>query len=708
MPSTKKNAVEINLSDPQYYFNRALSWLEFNNRVLQRAFDPRTPLLERLKAMTVFSSNLDEFFMIRVAGLKQQVEAEVHQYSADGLTPQTQLEAINQKLHPVVVEQHRYFEHELRPQLGSQGIHLLNFNHLNTEQRSYINQYFETQIFPVLTPLAVDPSHPFPYISSRSLNLAVLIKDIANGEEHFARVKVPNSLPRLIPLAENLWSHNQSPAWYGVPLEQVITHNLESLFPGMTILEYHPFRITRSADLELAKEADDLLIAIEQELRRQRFGSIVRLEIEASAPPEIRQMLMQELALQQNDIYEVEGLLCLSDLIALRDLPFPHLKEPDWSPVVPPRLRKLEQHVTGEDDIFSVIRQGDLLVHYPYESFTASVQRFITQAADDPDVLAIKMALYRTSGDSSILNALIAAAENGKQVAVLVELQARFDEQNNIVWARKLEKVGVHVVYGLANLKTHTKTAMVVRREGSRICRYVHIGTGDYNPKTARQFTDLGLFSCRKDLGADLTDLFNYLTGYSRQRVYRKLLVAPVNMRDRMLALIHRETKLQRQGHQGRIMIQTNALTDQEFIIALYEASQAGVQIDLIVRGMCCLRPGMSQVSENIRVISIIGRFLEHSRIYYFHNQGQPKVFIGSVDWRSRNLDRRVEAITPVEDPAIAQQLQGMLEILLADNCQAWELQSDGQYVQRHPTKGEPERRSQQVFMDLALQSLES
>jgi len=704
MSSPQKTFPEVNLSDPQYYFNRALSWLKFNNRVLQRAFDPRTPLLERLNAMAVFSANLDEFFMIRVAGLKQEVEANIHSRGADGLTPEAQLEAICQQLHPVVVEQHRYFEQELRPQLAAAGIHLLNFNELSLEQRTFLDHYFEAQIFPVLTPLAVDPSHPFPYISSRSLNLAVLIENTVTGEEHFARVKVPNLLPRFIPIPENGSQANPDLEWRGVPIEQVIAHNLESLFPGMTILAYHPFRITRSADLELAKEADDLLLAIEQELRRQRFGSTVRLEIQASAPIAIRQMLMRELALQQRDIYEVEGLLCLNDLMNLKELPFPHLKEPQWSPMVPPRLQELERQKVQAADIFTIIRQGDLLVHHPYESFTASVQRFITQAASDPDVLAIKMTLYRTSGDSAIVNALIAAAENGKQVAVLVELQARFDEHNNILWARKLEKVGVHVVYGLVNLKTHTKVALVVRREAAQICRYVHIGTGDYNSRTARYYTDLGLFSCRKDLGADLSDLFNYLTGYSRQRVYRKLLVAPVNLRDRLLALIHREIEHQHQGLPSRIVVKMNALTDPDIIVALYQASQAGVPVDLIVREMCCLRPGVPQVSDNIRVISIIGRFLEHSRIFYFHNRGEAEVWIGSIDWRSRNFDRRVEAMVPIEDPAIAQRLQEVLEIMLADNCQAWELQPDGQYIQRYPAPDEPERSSQNILMELALQ----
>ncbi len=730
--SFEKTTPKIDLSHPQYYFNRELSWLEFNNRVLHEALDPRTPLLERLNFMAIFSSNLDEYFMVRVAALKQQVEAGVSQRTIDGLTPQEQLDVISQKLRPVVVEQHCHFVKELRPQLAAVGIYILDYAQLSQAQRTYLHQYFEQQIFPVLTPLAVDPGHPFPYISNLSLNLAVVVQDAETGEEHFARVKVPNVLPRFVTLPQELQSGGDAkqgkggdtgawriprvstsprPCWSGVPLEQVIAHNLESLFPGMNILAYHPFRITRNADLVLEEEeADDLLLAIEQELLKRRFGSVVRMEIQAATPETIGQMLMRELALAQNDVYEVEGLLGLNDLMDLRDLPLPELKDPDWSPVVPPRIRMLEQQeAIGEEreDIFSVLRQGDLLVHHPYYSFTATVQRFITQAAHDPAVLAIKMTLYRTSGDSltvgsPIINGLIAAAENGKQVAVLVELKARFDEENNILWARKLENAGVHVVYGLVGLKTHTKTALVVRRESGQIRRYVHIGTGNYNPKTARLYTDLGLLSCRKELGADLTDLFNYLTGYAHQQTYCKLLVAPVNLRDRLLDLIHRETEHQNNGSPGRIIAKMNSLIDLDIIIALYEAAQAGVQIDLIVRGICCLRPGLKQISENIRVISIIGRFLEHSRIFYFHNQGQEELFIGSADWRSRNLDRRVEAVAPIEDPTIAKELKETLNVMLADHRQAWELQPDGHYIQRQPILGQPQVGSQSILMDLA------
>ncbi|HEY9607196.1 MAG TPA: polyphosphate kinase 1 [Allocoleopsis sp.] len=709
---TKSNTTvnAISLSDPQYYFNRELSWLEFNSRVLQEALDPRTPLLERLKFMSIFSSNLDEFFMVRVAGLKKQVEAGVRKLTPDGRSPSDQLEAIGDRLRPMVSQQHQHFEKVLRLQLAREGIHILDYMDLTQEQRNYLQNYFEEQIFPVLTPLAVDPSHPFPYISNLSLSLAVVVKDPDTGEELFARVKVPKVLPRFVPLPEQLrYRHKaQASIWTGVPLEQVIAHNLESLFPGMNIQEYHPFRVTRNADLAVEEdEADDLLLAIEQELRKRRVGgSVVRMEIQVTTPDSVRSMLMEEMGLKDIDVYEVEGLLCLGDLMSFMELPLPELKDPPWKPVVPSRLRS--SCPDEEDDVFCAIRQGDLLVHHPYQSFSATVLRFITQAAHDPNVLAIKMTLYRTSGDSPIANALINAAENGKQVAVLVELKARFDEKNNIIWARKLEQAGIHVVYGLVGLKTHTKVVLVVRREDNKIKRYVHIGTGNYNPKTARIYTDLGLLSCRDDLGADLTDLFNFLTGYSRQRSYRKLLVAPVNLRDRFQSLINREIENCCQGGTGRIVAKMNALVDPKIITSLYKASQAGVQIDLIIRGICCLRPGVPGVSENIRVISVVGRFLEHSRIYYFHNQGKEEVYIGSADWMPRNLDRRVEAVVPVEDPEIIQDLQEILGVMLADNRQAWELQPDGSYIQRHPADGTREQCAQKILMEMANESVKS
>ncbi|EKQ69467.1 polyphosphate kinase 1 [Leptolyngbyaceae cyanobacterium JSC-12] len=709
MPRRKAAPTEINLSDPQYYFNREASWLEFNNRVLHEAFDPRTPLLERLKFLAIFSSNLDEYFMVRVAALKQQVEANVTKLSADGRTAQEQLALISQRLRPMVTKQHQHFEAALRPQLAAHGVYLLDYIDLDQEQRTYLQHYFEEQIFPVLTPLAIDPSHPFPYISNLSLNLAVVIQDPDQQKDLFARVKVPNSLPRFLPLPEELRRQKRGirAIWTGVPLEQVIAHNLTSLFPGMDIQEYHPFRVTRDNDLTLEEdEAEDLLLAIEQELRKRRIGgSIVRLEVHASMPDSIRAMLLEEMDLTVEDLYDVPGLLCLRDVMSFLELPLPDLKDPPCVSSVPPALRRngdsTSEKIDIDGDLFSILRKQDVMVHHPYHSFSRTVQRFITEAAHDPDVLAIKMTMYRTSGDSPILNALIAAAENGKQVAVLMEIKARFDEENNIIWARKLESSGVHVVYGLVGLKTHTKVVLVVRREEGRIRRYVHIGTGNYNPKTARLYTDIGLLSSREELGADLTDLFNYLTGYARQQTYRKLLVAPVSLRDRMTALIKREAEHARQGHHARIVAKMNALIDPLIIMELYRASQAGVQVDLIVRGMCCLRPGVPGISDNIRVISIVGRFLEHSRIFYFHNAGDEEIFIGSADWMQRNLDRRVEAVVPIDDPAIAVDLQEILGIMLADNRQAWDLQPDGRYIQRHPTNDSPEQSSQKILMEM-------
>ncbi len=713
MTASKTSITEINLQDSKYYLNRELSWLEFNNRVLSEALDSRTPLLERLKFMAIFSSNLDEFFMVRVAGLKRQVEAKVTSLTPDGRTPLEQIEAIADRLRPMIYKQDRYFQSVLRKKLAAEGIHLLNYVDLNQEQRTYLENLFEEQIFPVLTPLAVDLSHPFPFISNLSLNLAVVVKDPDRDNELFARIKVPKVLPRFICFPEHLQQRQgkKGSLWTGVPLEQVIAHNLESLFPGMNVQECHPFRVTRNADLEVEEdEADDLMLAIEQELRKRRVGgSAVRLEIHSSTPDNVRSMLIGELCLHENDVYEVNDLLGLGDLMSLMNLPLPQHKDPVWTPVVPSRVQRFRDtslsHKERDMDMFALIRESDLLLHHPYHSFEATVEQFITQAAHDPDVLAIKMTLYRTSGDSPIVKALIDAAENDKQVVVLVELKARFDEENNILWARKLEKAGVHVVYGLVGLKTHTKIFLAVRQEDQQIRRYVHIGTGNYNPKTAKFYTDLGLLSCRDELGADLTDLFNFLTGFSRQKSYRKLLVAPFNLRDRMKAMILREIEQVQNGNSGRIVAKMNSLVDPEIIATLYQASMAGVKIDLVVRGICCLRPGVPGISDNIRVISVIGRFLEHSRVFYFHNGGQEEIYIGSADWMTRNLSRRVEAVTPVEDPDIVKDLQEILGIILSDNRQAWELQSDGQYLQIQSAESDRAQGSQSILMDMALQS---
>nr|WP_238154197.1 polyphosphate kinase 1 [Synechococcus elongatus] len=706
----------IELNRPENFFNREISWLAFNQRVLHQALDPRTPLLERLKFMGIFSNNLDEYFMVRVASLLQQIEAGVSKRSPDGLTPAEQLEQIRACLGPLVEQQHSHFYRELRPLLAETGIHLLNYNDLNRTQQRYLDQYFAAQIFPVLTPLAVDPAHPFPHISNLSLNLAVLIQDDSVGEEQFARIKVPNILPRFIELPAKTRRRSQQPiVWMGVPIEQVIAHNLSTLFPGMSVIDWFVFRVTRDADLDVKEdEADDLLLAIEQELRKRRLGagSVVRLEIEAGSPASILEILMNGMDLDPQDVYALPGLLSLEDLMSLTSLPLPELKDQPWTQVVPKRLRRVQMPV-GDDlqrskpseeseDVFTVIRQRDLLMHHPYDSFAASVEQFVAQAATDPHVLAIKMTLYRTSGDSPIVQSLMQAAEHGKQVLALVELKARFDEENNITWARRLEKAGVHVVYGLVGLKIHTKVVLVVRQERNQIRRYVHIGTGNYNSKTARIYTDLGLLSCREDLGADISELFNYLTGFSKQRDYRKLLIAPVSLREQMIGLIDREIQHAIAGRPAAIRAKMNSLVDPKIILKLYEASQAGVEIDLIVRGVCCLRPGVPGLSDRIRVISIIGRFLEHSRIFSFHNNGQEEFFIGSADWMTRNLDRRVEAITPIEDEAIAAELRAILDISLADDRLAWDLLPSGEYQLRQPVDPETPHSSQQQFMNRA------
>ena len=694
----------INFSDPKYYFNRELSWLAFNDRVLHEALDPRTPLLERLKFIAIFSANLDEFFMVRVSGLMEQVRAGVQSKTADGLSPEAQVDAIRRHLRPRLQQQHHLFEAELRPALQAHGVFLLDYADLDRQQQHYLQTYFESQIFPVLTPLSVDPAHPFPRLSNLSLNLAVIVTDPETGIQKFARVKVPNNLPRFVDLPEDLSTYDgQRRLWVGVSLESVIAHHLDYLFPGMTIQGNYLFRITRDADFPVREdEADDLLLAIEEEISKRRLeGSVCRLEVQAGIPEDLLQGLTQELKVADEDIYRLNGLLNLKDLFFFMGMPLPELKDEPWTPLVNPRLKPVERE---EVDIFTVIRQGDVLLHHPYESFSSSVQTFITQAAEDPQVLTIKMTLYRTSGDSPIVKALIAAAENNKQVVALVELKARFDEKNNIIWARKLEDAGVHVVYGLVGLKTHTKTTLIVRQEGDRIRRYVHIGTGNYNPKTSKLYTDLGLLSCREELGADLTDLFNFLTGYSRQTAYRKLLVAPLTLRKRMVALIQREIEHAKQGRTGRIIAKMNSLVDPSMIRLLYDASQAGVEVDLIIRGICCLKPGIPAVSDLIRVVSVIGRYLEHARIFYFGNDGSEEIYIGSADWMPRNLDRRVEAVAPIEVPALMAELKAQLDIMLTDNRQAWDLNPDGTYTQRQPGSDEAERSTHQILMERARQ----
>ena len=666
------------------YFNRELSWLAFNERVLREASDPRVPLLERVKFLAIFSSNLDEFFMVRVAGLRRQAAARITTAPPDGLSPVEQLEAIRRKVDALLLEQ-RALLHQLLEELAPRGVRLLRMDELTATECSALDDVFEGQIFPVLTPLAVDPGHPFPYLSNLSISLAVDVRDPERGTEHFARVKVPKSLPRWIPIAGRVHSF--------VPLEAVIGENLDALFPGMDVLGWYAFRITRYSDLEMpnAEEPEDLLAEIEQQVFKRRFGEVIRVEVQEDMPPHLRALLLDELRdddepammLTEQDVVEVGRLLDLSDLLSLASLDVPELKDAPHMPKTPPELQDPER------SIFDVIRERDILVHHPFDSFPATVERFLESAAEDENVLAIKLTLYRTSGDTEIVRALIEAARRGKQVAVLVELKARFDEANNITWARQLEAFGVHVAYGSANLKTHTKLAMVVRREPDGIRRYIHIGTGNYNSKTARLYTDIGLFTCSPSIGADVSDLFNSLTGYARQRYYRKLLVAPANMKDRFFELIERESVHARAGRQARIVAKMNSLVDAEIIDALYRASQAGVAIDLIVRGICCLRPGVEGMSDRIRVVSVVGRFLEHSRLFYFANDGAEEYYLGSADWMPRNFIRRVEAVVPVDDAALHVRLRSLLDTLLADNRAAWDLHPDGRWVQRRAEGGQ-------------------
>lgn len=657
------------------YLNRELSWLEFNARVLHEAGDERNPPLERAKFLAIFAGNLDEFFQVRIAGLRQQVEAGAVARAADGRTPAEQLAAARTRVLELVA-QHSAMFLALRRALEAEDVEIVDYATV-PEHHDALRQRFHDEIFPVLTPLAVDPGHPFPYISTLSLSIAVGLRDPETNERVFARVKVPQILPRLFEVEPSRF----------VPIDQVIEANLQDLFTGMEVVDSHLFRVTRNADFEIEEdEADDLLLAIEEELRRRRFGAAVRLEVERSMPAATRTLLMRGLGLEPDDVYEVAGMLDLTALWRIVDLDRPDLKTVPWTPVTPARLIPPDEDEPV--DVFAAVRAGDILVHHPYESFAASVERFITQAADDPDVLTIKQTLYRTSGDSPIVQSLIRAAERGKQVVVLVEIKARFDEEANIIWARKLERAGAHVVYGLVGLKTHSKTALVVRREGSGLRRYVHIGTGNYNPKTARLYVDLGLLTVRPEIGADVTDLFNVLTGLSRQRTFRRLLVAPHSMRSGFLELLDREVAHAAAGRPARIVVKTNAVVDGPVIEALYRASMAGVEIDLIVRGACSLQPGLPGVSERIRVRSIIGEFLEHSRIWGFENGGDAEWYIGSADLMDRNLDRRVEAVVPVEDSDARARLAEIVELMMADDRRSWQLQPDATWVRTETLLG--------------------
>jgi polyphosphate kinase len=646
--------------------NRELSWLAFNARVLHIADAESTPLLERAGFLAILASNLDEFFQVRVAGLQDQVAAGIGHRSRDGRTASEQLSAIRDAVEDLNTVLQRLYCEEIRPALRREGIELVDWEDLDPDERADLGERFDSRIFPVLTPLSVDPGHPFPYISDLSLNLAVQVRDPSDGRVRFARVKVPNTLSRWVEVGDRTRF---------VPLEQVIASHLDSLFPGMEVLEHHAFRVTRNADLTLEEEeADDLLAAVEMELRRRRFGKAARVEVADSMSDEVLALLMRELDVEEIDVYRSHAPLDLTSLFAIADIDRHELRWPEWHGVTEPELVADEE---GGPDVFSVLRDGEVLVHHPYSSFTTSVGEFVHQAALDPQVLAIKLTLYRTSGDSPIVRSLIAAAERGKQVAVLVELKARFDEEANIGWAKRLEQAGVHVAYGLLGLKIHAKTAMVVREESDGIRRYCHIGTGNYNPRTARVYEDLGLLTSDPEVGADLANLFNYLTGFGREIDYDRLLVAPERLRKGLDDLIDAEIASGR----GRIIMKMNSLVDSQVIAKLYEASRQGVDIDLIVRGICCLRPGVPGLSERIRVRSIVGRYLEHSRIYHFGNgagRGQGVTYIGSADLMSRNLDRRVEALVEVTEPVVSGRLLEILEVLLSDDRRAWTLGGDG------------------------------
>jgi polyphosphate kinase len=673
------------IDDPALYFNRELSWLDFNQRVLELAEDPAVPLLEQVRFCAIYASNLDEFFMVRVAGLFDQVDAGIDARGPDGLAPGEQIDAIQARVLELDRRLHSCFNGTLRPALEEQGIRIVSLEDAGEEERREIDTRFHEQVFPALTPLVIGLGRPFPYISNLSLSLGVLLRDPESGTEIIARVKVPKELlGRFLPVGDDGKAF--------VPLEEAIAANLDALFPGTEVVDHGYFRVTRDADFTVSDEADDLLQAVQDEIRRRRFGEVVRLEIAAGMNPKLRQQLIDALRLEDREVYDVDGLIDLADLTDVADVSgHAELRFSPWTPVTQPRLQ-------GEDDepvdMFAAIRHDDILVHHPYDSFATSVERFVEQAVADPDVLAIKQTVYRTSDDSPLVPGLIRASERGKQAVCMVELKARFDEEANIHWAKSLEESGVHVVYGIPGLKTHVKAIVVARREGDRVREYVHIGTGNYHPKTARLYTDFGLFTVDEEIGADVAEMFNFLTGYGRPAEYRKVLVSPTTMRNRIIGEIEATVEAHRAGEEARIALKMNSLVDAACIQALYEASQAGVRVDLNVRGICCLRPGVPGVSENIRVVSIVGRFLEHSRVYTFQRGEETRVLIGSADLMPRNLDSRVELVTPVEDPGLRAELLDVLERCFDENANAWELDADGNWTRLEPANGQ--RRSVQ------------
>jgi len=659
------------------YLDRELSWLAFNQRVLEMAEDPNLFLLERVNYLAIFASNLDEFFMVRVAGLKRRIATGLAVTSSSGLSPQDVLSEISREVHRLQERHAKLFIDDVKPGLKEAGIRIVRWSALEEAEKADLHDYFQKQIFPVLTPLAVDPAHPFPYISGLSLNLAVVVQNNETGKEHFARVKVPPLLPRFVRIPGNTGVAN---AMF-VPLEDVMGEFLGLLFPGMTVLQHHTFRVTRNEDLEVDEdESENLLVALEKELLRRRFGPPVRLEVANDINPEVLELLIRELDISDEDVYSLPSPLDLTGLFEIASIKRPDLHFPPHHVITNRFLQPVEDK---DVSIFSAMRQRDILLHHPYESFATSVQAFLEQAASDPKVLAIKQTLYRTSGDSPIVDALIAAAEAGKQVLALVEIKARFDEQNNIAWARKLEQAGVHVVYGIVGLKTHCKLSLVIRQEGTQLRRYCHVGTGNYNPKTARYYEDFGLLTARESVGEDLTKLFNQLSGYAPEAKFKSLLVSPNGVREGLVERINREIQFKAEGKDARIRIKVNSLVDEQIIDALYKASSAGVQVDILVRGMCALRPGIVGVSENIQVRSVLGRYLEHSRIFSFTGGGDPAVFIGSADMMHRNLDRRVEALVRLSQPDHIREVNGVFDLAMDDKSQSWHLAADGKWV-RH------------------------
>jgi polyphosphate kinase len=700
-----QSAEIVDLDTPSLYLNRELSLLQFQWRVLDEARDAANPLLERVKFLAIVGSNLEEFFMVRVGGLRMQRDAGIADLPPDGMTPARQIAEIRKEAHRIMEEAESYFLNQVQPELRKNGVFVMNYSELSAKQRENVNSYFNEVIYPVLTPLAYDPGHPFPHISNLSLNLAVIVKGRDNIRR-FARIKVPPSLPQLVPIKRSsggMRKDGTAPRrHYFVWIDQVIMANLAQLFPGLEVIESHSFHVTRNSDMDIQElEALDLLDSIEESVRKRRFGAVVRMMVHRNMPLEIKKILVDNLKIDPNDVYALSGPLVHSSLMELAKVDRPDLKYRPFPAAVPAELRARDPNDNGA--IFGAIRAGNILLHHPYDSFNPVVD-FLRAAARDPDVLAIKQTLYRVGQNSPVVNTLLEASRDYRtQVAVLVELKARFDEESNIGWARLLEQEGVHVTYGLLGLKTHSKIALVVRKEGDHIRRYVHLGTGNYNHITANIYEDIGVFTCDDDIGADATDLFNYLTGYSTRNEYRKLLVAPVNLRQRFEQLICQEIEHARRGEPAYLLFKMNALVDKPMIRLLYEASQAGVKVDLIVRGICCLRPGLPGISENIRVLSIVGRFLEHSRIYYFYNGGEEIIYTGSADLMPRNLNVRVEVLFPIDSPRMIRYVRDeILEYLLNDNAKGRDMQPDGTYLHRRPAEGEPARCTQEIFVTRA------